>query len=62
MIDGEAVCPRCGSRAVRKDGRDRKGAWVSRCRDCRRRFTARSATPFAGDRVPPGIIALAVRW
>lgn len=61
MIDSEAVCPRCGSSAVRKDGRDRKGTRVSRCRDCRRRFTARSATPCAGYRFPPDFIALAVR-
>src|SRR5690242_10041960 len=56
------ACPRCGSDAVRKDGHDRRGAPVSRCRDCRRCFSARSATPFSGYRFPPEIIALAVRW
>ncbi len=62
MIAGEAACPRCGSDAVRKDGVDRKGARVYRCRDCRRCFTALSATPFSGYRFPPDVIALAVRW
>jgi IS6 family transposase len=62
MIDGELAYPRCGSGAVRKDGLDRKGAPVYRCRDCRRCCTARSATPFSGYRFPPEIIALAVRW
>jgi transposase-like protein len=47
---------------VRKDGHGRKAARVYRCRDCRRCFTARSATPFSGDRFPPDVIALAVRW
>jgi transposase-like protein len=62
MMDGETVCPRCGSRAVRKDGLDRKGTQVHRCRDCRRCFTARTGTPFSGYRFPPDVIALAVRW
>jgi transposase, IS6 family len=62
MIGSEAVCPRCGSSAVKKDSYDRKGAHVYRCRDCRRRFTARSATPFSGYRFPPDVIARAVRW
>ena len=62
MIAGEGACPRCGAVAVRKDGVDRKGARVYRCRDCRRRFTALSATPFSGYRFPPDVIALAVRW
>jgi transposase-like protein len=61
MLDGEAVCPRCGSTAVRKAGLDRQGARVYRCRDCRRCFTARSATPFVGYRFPPDVIALAGR-
>jgi IS6 family transposase len=62
MIDGTAVCPRCGSTAVGKDGLDRRGGQAYRCRDCRRCFTARSTTPFSGYRFPPEIIALAVRW
>ncbi|HEY8598828.1 MAG TPA: IS6 family transposase [Thermomicrobiales bacterium] len=47
---------------MRKDGVDRRGGQAYRCRDCRRCFTARSATPFSGYRFPPEIIALAVRW
>lgn len=62
MIESEAACLRCGSPAVRKDGLDRKGTRAYRCRDCRRCFTARSATPFSGYRFPPDIIGLAVRW
>lgn len=62
MVDSEAVCPTCGADATRKDGRDRRGVQVYRCHGCRRRFTALRATPFAGDRCPPDVIALAVRW
>src|SRR3712207_920328 len=62
MNDSEVVCAHCGSAAVRKDGRDRKGAQVHRCRDCGRCFTALTATPFSGYRFPPDVIALAVRW
>src|SRR3954453_12088259 len=62
MIGGQTACPRCGSQAVRKDGLDRKGAQVHRCRDCRRCFPALTGTPFAGYRFPPDVIALAVRW
>ena len=47
---------------VGQDGLDRRGGRAYRCRDCRRCFTARSATPFAGYRFPPEIIARAVRW
>ena len=56
-----AVCPGCGLAATRKNGHDRWGRQVHQCRGCRRRFTARSATPFSGYRFPPDIIALAVR-
>src|SRR5437763_2686451 len=62
MSESDLVCPDCGAAATRKNGRDRQGRQVHECRDCRRRFTARSATPFAGYRFPPDIIALAVRW
>jgi transposase-like protein len=49
--------------ATRKNGRDRHGRQIHQCLSgCRRRFTARSATPFAGYRCPPDVIALAVRW
>ena len=57
MIDGEAVCPHCGSTAARKDGRNRKGAQVHHCRACGRRFTALTATPFSGYRSPPEVWA-----
>lgn len=62
MSDHEAVCPACGADPAGHDGRDRKGVHVFRCGGCRRRFTALSATPFAGYRFPPELIALAVRW
>ena len=62
MANGEMACPACNAAAARKDGRDRKGVQVYRCRDCRRHFTSLSATPFSGYRFPPDIIALAVRW
>jgi IS6 family transposase len=56
------ACPNCGPVATRRNGRDRQGQQIHQCRGCRRRFTARSATPFSGYRFPPDIIALAVRW
>ncbi len=62
MGSSEVICPTCSSASPRKDGRDRKGFQVYRCGDCRRRFTALSATPFSGYRFPPEVIALAVRW
>jgi IS6 family transposase len=62
VSESDLVCPDCGAAATRKNGRDRQGHQVHECRDCRRRFTTRSATPFSGYRFPPDIIALAVRW
>ena len=56
------VCPTCGLAAARKNGRDRQGRQVHQCGGCHRRFTLLSATPFAGYRFPPDVIALAVRW
>lgn len=56
------ACPSCGGTGTRRNGRDRQGRQIQQCLGCRRRFTARSATPFAGYRFPPDIIALAVRW
>jgi len=56
------ACPGCGLTATRKNGRDRQGRQIRQCLGCRRRFTARSATPFSGYRFPPDVIALAVRW
>ncbi len=62
MIDSKTMCPTCGAVASRKDGRDRQDRQIDRCGACRRRFTARSMTPFSGYRFPPDGIALAVRW
>jgi transposase, IS6 family len=62
MSDAGTVCPGCGLAATRKNGRDRQGRQIRRCRDCGRRFTTLSGTPFSGYRFPPDIIALAVRW
>lgn len=62
MNGEQATCPRCGSADARKHGRDRQGRQLYRCCGCRRRFTVRTGTPFAGYRFPPDVIALAVRW
>ena len=62
MSNAAVVCPGCGLTATRKNGRDRQGRQIHQCRSCHRRFTVLSATPFAGYRFPPDIIALAVRW
>ncbi len=62
MCRATAACPGCGLASARQNGRDRRGRQLHRCRGCQRRFTARSATPFAGDRFPADVIALAVRW
>ena len=61
-MSNAVVCPGCGLAVARKNGRDRQGRQIYQCRGCYRRFTARSATPFAGYRYPPDVIALAVRW
>jgi transposase-like protein len=55
-------CVRCGNRATRRDGQTHLGGQRWRCDACRRRFTARSASAFAGYGFPDGVIALAVRW
>jgi IS6 family transposase len=62
MSGAAVVCPTCGPAATRRNGHDRQGRQVHQCCICRRRFTARSATPFSGDRFSPDVIALAVRW
>ena len=62
MSEVATDCPGCGPAATRKNGRDRQGQQIHQCGSCRRRFTARSATPFSGYRFPPDVIALAVRW
>jgi transposase, IS6 family len=56
------ACPHCGEAELVKNGHDRRGAQVYRCRRCRGTCTALSATPFSGYRFPPEVIALAVRW
>jgi transposase-like protein len=55
-------CAHCGSVAVKKDGRNRAGQQRYRCHTCRRTYTERTATPFAGYRWPQEIITMAVRW
>jgi transposase, IS6 family len=55
-------CPRCHATKVKKDGRRPAGRQRFRCRRCRRTFTARTYTPFAGHRWPPEVIVTAVRW
>ncbi len=62
MSKAVMACPGCGLAAMRKNGRDRQGRQLHQCLGCRRRFTERSGTPFAGYRFPPDAIALAVRW
>jgi transposase-like protein len=46
---------------VKRDGR-RAGSQRFRCRACRRTFTGRTGTPFAGHRWPLEVITTAIRW
>jgi transposase-like protein len=55
-------CIRCGSEELWRDGRTVLGGQRWRCTRCRRRFTARSSSAFAGRGFPNDPIALAVRW
>jgi IS6 family transposase len=55
-------CIRCGGERTRRDGQTRLGGQRWRCHECRRRFTARSVSAFAGRGSPDEVIALAVRW
>src|SRR5215207_10145210 len=55
-------CIRCDSGRTRRDGQTRLGGQRWRCNDCRRRFTARSASAFSGRGSADEVIALAVRW
>ncbi len=55
-------CIRCCSRATRRDGRTRLGGQRWRCTECRRRFTARSASAFSHHGFADEVIALSVRW
>jgi transposase, IS6 family len=56
------TCPRCAWAAVKKDGRRPATTQRFRRRGCRRTFTARTGTPFAGHRWPLEVITTAVRW
>ena len=56
------TCIQCGSERTWRDGQTGLGGQRWRCRACRRRFTARSASAFCGHAFPDDIIALAVRW
>jgi transposase-like protein len=55
-------CVRCFGIAVKKDGRRSATGQRFRCHGCRRTFTPRTGTPFAGHRWPLGVISTAVRW
>src|SRR4051794_41975949 len=57
-----SLCPHCERPNIMKNGRDRRGALVYRCADCRRSFTALTGTPFSGHSFPPAVIGLAGRW
>ena len=54
-------CPHCHDPHTKKDGRTASGQRY-RCHGCRRTFTDRTGTPFAGYRWERDIIALAVHW
>ncbi len=54
-------CPRCAATNVKQDGRA-GDAQRYRCHACRRTFTERTGTPFAGHRWPQEVIVTAVRW
>ncbi len=54
-------CPHCHDPHTKKDGRTASGQRY-RCHACRRTFTDRTGTPFAGYRWERDIIALAVHW
>ena len=56
------LCSRCPCAAVKKDGRGAATTQRFRCHGCRRTFTARTGTPFAGHRWPLEVITPAVRW
>ncbi len=56
------ACARCESRRTRRDGHTRLGGQRWRCRECRRRFTARSTSAFSGRGFADDVIGLAVRW
>ncbi len=55
-------CPVCQQPASKRDGFDAADRQRYACRSCRRDFTDRSASAFAGYRWPAEVILLAVRW
>jgi transposase, IS6 family len=55
-------CIRCESVATRRDGHTRLGGQRWRCIECRRRFTARSASAFSHHGFADEVIALSIRW
>ena len=56
------TCPFCHQPASKRDGHDAAGRQRYACHACRRDFTERSASAFAGYRWPAEVILLAVRW
>jgi transposase-like protein len=55
-------CDQCAGTTFTKAGKDRAGRQQYRCRACRHRLTARTASAFCGFPFPDDVIALAVRW
>jgi transposase-like protein len=55
-------CLRCAGAAAKRDGRGSSLRQRFHCRACRRTFTERTGTPFAGHRWPLEVITTAVRW
>jgi transposase-like protein len=51
-------CIRCGGERTRWDGQTRLGGQRWRCKDCKRRFTARSVSAFSGRGSADEVIAL----
>lgn len=56
------LCPRCHSTRLKRDGRLAPTDHRFRCLACRRTFTERTGTAFAGYRFPAEVILTAVRW
>jgi transposase, IS6 family len=56
------VCPSCHQSASKRDGHDPSGRQRYACHACRRDFTERTASAFAGYRWPAEVILMAVRW
>src|SRR5688500_2149645 len=56
------TCPSCHQLASKRDGHTPTGRQRYACHTCRRDFTERSTSAFAGYRWPADVILLAVRW